>query len=517
LKDNGPVSQQEYVLDEHDTLLSTTDLKGRIIYANEAFVQASGFDREELYGKAHNIVRHPDMPPAAFADLWDTLQQGSTWTGLVKNRRKNGDHYWVRANVTPVRSQGSVVGYLSVRTKPTADEVRRHEVVYRRLQQGDTSIHISRGHAVATGWRRLATRLLNISVAGRLRVALSVVSIGSAAALLINNGPSNAAMAWTWACIPLLLGSAMMAWLYRTLVAPLHQLGGQVNVIASGQRARTLFRHRRDEISGLMRGIEQAGLNLIALVGDIQQKANQVNQDSSRMQQGNEDLSRRAEDAAASLQQTAAAMEQLAATVQHNAGTSEQATRLAVDAEAVAQSGVALVRQVQTTMKGIAEASQRVADITGLIDSIAFQTNILALNAAVEAARAGEHGRGFAVVASEVRALANKSATAAQEIRGLIDASQQRVLNGDAVAREAGDIMSSVQESVNRLVGFMQEIQGATREQAEGVAQINTAVSRLDELTQHNASLAVQSFAVSQSLGQQARELDDAAAVFKVS
>jgi len=200
MKNNGPVTQHEYHLDEHETLLSTTDLKGRITYANEAFVRASGFEREELLGKAHNLVRHPDMPEAAFGDLWTTLEQGQTWTGVVKNRRKNGDHYWVRANVTPVRHNGAVIGYLSVRTVPSADEVRAHEAIYHRIQAGERGWRVRRGFAVPSGWRRVLPWWRSLSVAARLRLAFAVVALGSVAAPALAASAQGVSGVWLILC-----------------------------------------------------------------------------------------------------------------------------------------------------------------------------------------------------------------------------------------------------------------------------------------------------------------------------
>jgi len=166
------VTQQEYVIDEHDTLLSATDLKGRVTYANDSFLRCSGFEREELYGKAHNVVRHPDMPEAAFADMWATIQSGRTWTALVKNRRKNGDHYWVRANATPIRSGDEVVGYLSVRTRPEREAVQGHEGLYERLRGGASGLGLRWGHVMHSGLLGLASRWRFVSLAGRMRLGL---------------------------------------------------------------------------------------------------------------------------------------------------------------------------------------------------------------------------------------------------------------------------------------------------------------------------------------------------------
>ena len=514
MRDNGHVSQREFPLEEEDTLLSTTDLKGRIVYANDSFIRCSGFDREELYGKAHNLVRHPDMPEAAFGDMWRTIQSGRPWSALVKNRRKDGDHYWVRANASPIRRQGEVVGYLSVRTKPDAQAVEQHQALYQRLRQGDTRLGLRRGHVLLTGWVHAWSRWKFVSLAARMRLGvLGVWLLGAGQVWALSSGATpevGAAMAvWTLAMLTVAL------WLRQAVHRPLGLVLEEAQAVASGQRARTLFPERADEIGCLMRSIEQAGLNLLSLVGDIQGKSQQVSEGAADLQQGNDDLARRTSDAAASLEQTAAATEQLATTIQANSDTARQAAEMATQAVSVAARSADMVAQARNSMAGIAASSRRVADITTLINGIAFQTNILALNAAVEAARAGEHGKGFAVVAAEVRALSIKSADAAREIKGLIEASTEQVEAGARSVTGAGGAMAEAVGAVERLAAMMGTIRMASQEQATGVAQINVALNRLEQATQDNAAQVRNNAVLSHSLSEQAQRLDEAASVFR--
>lgn len=195
MKNNGPVTQREYPVGEHETLLSATDLKGRITYANDAFIACSGFQRDELYGKAHNLVRHPDMPAAAFDDMWSTVKSGRTWTALVKNRRKDGDHYWVRANAAPIRQQGEVTGYLSVRTRPDRDSVAAHENVYREIRTGSRQLGLLRGQLVRKSLMGLYTRWRFVSLATRMCLGLSVLWLVGAAAMAWSGGGAGIAMA----------------------------------------------------------------------------------------------------------------------------------------------------------------------------------------------------------------------------------------------------------------------------------------------------------------------------------
>lgn len=513
MKINGPVTQREYPVQEDATLLSSTDLKGRITYANDAFIACSGFEREELYGRAHNLVRHPDMPPVAFEDMWKTIQGGRTWTALVKNRRKDGDHYWVRANAAPIRSQGEITGYLSVRTCPDPDSVRQHEALYQKIHQEGSGIRLDRGHAVRAGWAGWPQRWRFVSLATRMRIGLALVcSLGLAGLVGVARQPELLWPAVTGWGLVLLAGGG---WLRVAVHGPLHKLVEQAQAVASGQRAQPLFLHRGDEIAAVMRGIEQASLNLISLIEDLRGKVTRLRGGAQDLQQGNEALARRTRQAAASLEETSAASEQLAAAIGHNSDTATQAEQMAVQAVAVAARSATLVARAQENMGDVAASSRKVADITGMIDSIAFQTNILALNAAVEAARAGEHGRGFAVVASEVRALSIRSAAAAREIQQLIETSDAQVQACQRTVAAAGTALTEAVGVVEQVARMMQDIRAAGQEQTHGVAQINQALAQLEQVTQLNASQVEHNAQLGQLLSAQAQLLDEAASVFQ--
>jgi len=286
--------------------------------------------------------------------------------------------------------------------------------------------------------------------------------------------------------------------------------------IASGDLTQTLEAHGSDEIAELTAGLAQMQESLRGIATRVRSTAQAVSSASTQIAAGNTDLSSRTEEQASSLQQTAASIEEMTAAVNQNARNAATADEVASSAAKVAQRGGEAVDEVVRTMESIQESSKRIADITGVIDSIAFQTNILALNAAVEAARAGEQGRGFAVVAAEVRSLAQRSAGAAKEIKGLIADSVERVQDGGRLASDAGRTMIEVVESVTRVSGIIAEIANATNEQSSGIVQVNTAVSELDKATQQNAALVEESTAASESLRLQAIEMVDAVAVFKL-
>jgi len=274
---------------------------------------------------------------------------------------------------------------------------------------------------------------------------------------------------------------------------------------------------REGDQSSLLHALSGMRDGVADIVSRVRQASESVATASTEIAHGNLDLSQRTETQASALEQTAASMEQLSATVQHNAEGARQANELAQAAATVAVSGGEIVGDVVETMKGIHESSRRIADIIGVIDGIAFQTNILALNAAVEAARAGEQGRGFAVVASEVRALAGRSAEAAKEIKSLITDSVERVAQGGVLVDKAGVTMTDVVQSINRLTGIVSEISMASTQQSEGVAQVGQAVTQMDTATQQNAALVEQSAAAAESLKLQSRQLVEAVSVFKIS
>ena len=515
MRNNQPVTQREFDYPDDATLMSVTDAQSHLTYANAAFVAVSGFKREEIIGQPHNMLRHPDMPKEAFADMWKTMQGGDSWSALVKNRRKDGDHYWVRANAAPVRRNNQLVGYMSVRTKPTRAEVESAEALYRDLREGKAGGRaLHKGLLVRTGMLGWSSSLQTMSVAWRIRwSSLTGVAIvvGTCAAAGIGAG-----------ALGIVVGAAALAavigniWLEAQIASPLATVVRVAKNAAAGNPERNVTLNRVDEIGMLLRAVNQSALNLRSLVDDVSEQTDGVHLASSEIAQGNNNLSQRTEEQAAALEETAASMEQLSSTVNQNADNAKQANQLALGASTVAIEGGEVVSQVVTTMKGINDSSKRIADIISVIDGIAFQTSILALNAAVEAARASEQGRGFAVVASEVRSLAGRSADAAKEIKGLINASVERVDQGTRLVDQAGVTMTEVVNSIKRVTDIMAEISAASAEQSTGVAQVGEAITQMDQVTQQNAALVEESAAAAESLKSQAQQLVSAVSVFKL-
>ncbi len=310
------------------------------------------------------------------------------------------------------------------------------------------------------------------------------------------------------------VASGLAVWITRSITQPVARAIRATESIAAGDLSITVAAEGKDEVAQLLRALSAMKDQLARTVDGVRGNADSVATASAQIAQGNIDLSQRTEEQASALQQTAATMEQLSTTVRHNADNARQANQLAQGASAVAARGGAVVSDVVNTMKAIDEGSRKVVDIIGVIDGIAFQTNILALNAAVEAARAGEQGRGFAVVAGEVRILAQRSAAAAKEIKSLITASVEQVEKGTGLVGQAGQTMQEIVGAIQRVSDIVGEISEASAEQSNGVSQVGQAVSQMDQVTQQNAALVEQSAAAAESLKEQARQLVDAVAVF---
>ncbi len=305
-------------------------------------------------------------------------------------------------------------------------------------------------------------------------------------------------------------------WLINSIRRPLVQANEIAERIAAGDLSTQVGVDRSDEFGQLLLSLRNMNQALGGMIQEVRYGTDNIAQASAEIAMGNQDLSQRTEETSGRLQQAASAMAQLTSTLQQTAGNAQQATQLAEQASGVAQRGGAVVGQVVSTMNDIHASSQKIADIIGVIDGIAFLTNILALNAAVEAARAGEQGRGFAVVASEVRSLAGRSADAAKEIKQLIQASVERVADGARLVHEAGATMQEIVQSIERVTLTMAEINAVAAEQRDGIAQVSEAVSSLDQMTQQNAALVEESAAASHSLSEQSQNMKSVVGRFKV-
>ena len=529
MRTNLPVTQREFDYPADATLMSSTDTHSRILYANEAFIQVSGFTREELMGQPHNMVRHPDMPREAFADMWATLKQGESWTALVKNRCKNGDHYWVRANATPVVRGGQVQGYMSVRTRPSREEVQSAEQLYQRFREGRAgSLAFHKGLVVHQGLGRWRSVFQLMSLRWRLAMGPLLITAFSIACGLLA-GLNHAQLAWLVAADVVAAGLGMW-WLNAQIARPLEQIHKQAAAVASGQPGENMNLNRVDTIGMILRAVNQSGLNLRSLIDDVSSQVHGLRDAAQEIAQGNHDLHGRTDATAAQLQQTAASMTQMTSTVRANTQTALDANSFASEASGAAQHGGEVVGKVVHTMRDITDSSRKIADIISVIDGIAFQTNILALNAAVEAARAGEQGRGFAVVADEVRTLASRTQKSTEEIqktieqlqsaaRSAVQKMQQSTVQAEqsvSSANQAGESLQVITTSIRRIREMNQHSASATEEQQSMANTIVNHVVDIVKHTEHSSQSAGNIAKASRELANLAQNLENITRLFRV-
>lgn len=517
---NEPITNVEYVLPEGEVIITRTDIHGNITYANQAFLSSSGFLLGECMGQPQNLIRHPHMPRQAFEDLWRTIRAGKAWTGVVKNRRKCGGFYWVRANVTPMLENGRAVGYMSVRVKPTSQEVAAADVLYKNLREGRAKhIRLREGEVIDTRLPGRIRRLLPLPLGIGTWLMLGAIAALFGAILVLQSfgaAPGIATAICVAAVLGMLLALVNAVYVTRCIASPLRH-ASQMAVRIIGGDVSCSFDDSSDlDMRRLTRLLNQMNAKLLGVLKDTRLGIDDVLAGAQQIVVANEELSSRTNNHAAGLEETASSMEELTSTVKQNADNAAQANQLTARASQVTKRGREVVHEVVGTMNGIAAASRRIADILGIIDSIAFQTNLLALNAAVEAARAGDQGRGFAVVAQEVRALAQRSAGSAREIKDLINDSLGRVETGTRLVADAGTTMDEVVTSVQQVTDIVGEIMCASREQSAGIEQINQAVTDMDQMTQQDAAMAQRVIEIAGSLRQQSNRALEAICAFNL-
>ncbi len=694
---NQTATSNEYIVREGALLVSVTDANGKILAVSPEFIQVTGFSNDELVGKDHGALRHPDTPEAVYEDLWKTLRAGRPWTGLMKNRRKNGDYYWDIASVTPLVEGGVHTGFMTMRTKPSAQQIRESSELFQKLRTGsDKTLRLSEGRPVRTNWRQSLNPLRNLSDKAKrwLDTLFGVLVLSAAAALLVY--PQLPGGAEPRMAVALLLLLRCGLWVSRVMLSAqrrkeltedtvsfiqdlaaghfhttfksagtyktnevqralltlrikmgyqiaeerrkaslqrqaldsasaslmladenqrivytnasanrmfqeaeadfrkdlpgfqadkvigsdidvfhqnaVHQrqavtdlkapqttdirLGGralrvvttpvfdadgrrmgttvewmdrtpevraeeEVNTIVSAAHAGDLDRRIDSEgktgfLLVLAHGVNKMVDNMVKVVREVQEAAGEIGRAASEISDGNLGLSERTQEQSSALEATAASMEQMTSTVKQNADNASQANQLAVAARNQAEKGGVIVGKAVDAMSEMNAAAQRIADIIGTIDEIAFQTNLLALNAAVEAARAGEQGRGFAVVAAEVRNLASRSAVAAKEIKGLIHDSVRKVGDCSTLVTQSGSTLNDILMSVKKVADIVGEIAAASREQSAGIDQVNEAVMQMDGMTQQNAALIEQASAASGAMADQANRLVETMSNYRV-
>ncbi len=521
MRKNLPVTGVETELQGDQYLISKTDLKGRIIYANPAFIEVSGFSRDELIGQPHNIVRHPDMPSEVFTDLWHTLKQGRSWVGAVKNRRKDGGFYWVMANASPIVENGELTGFASVRVRADAQQIQEAEQFYQELREGRTRARgVREGRIVARGWRRPWAALSFLAgpslLAAFLRKGLLNIGItgGIIAMVLTTEMPTQSMVTLASALgIGTLMILSYQAVLMRRVLGSLRTATHVAQQIAAGNLTVDTRSLAVQKLEKLGLSLDLMRKSLVSISTDVDQSSRDSQGVAQELSDNSALLEARTHEQAASMQQTTASMSSFSQTVLQTAENAKTSHNLATRSADIAARGNEAVQEVTASMQRILESSRHISNIVSMIDSIAFQTNILSINASIESARAGEAGKGFAVVASAVRSLAQQAASAASEIKQLIQNTSSLTAEGASHAEHAGQTMQEILKSVSEVSVLMGEISAATSEQSVGLTQLTQALGQVDQITTNNAALVHDLSETAQRLNDNGAQLQEAISV----
>jgi aerotaxis receptor len=524
MKKNLPVTNQEVHLKENETIISTTDLKGIITWVNQPFMTISGFSEAELIGKNHNVIRHPDMPAAAFADLWATVKQGQSWRGMVKNRCKNGDHYWVEAFVSPVVSNGKTVGYQSVRSKPLPGQVSAAEKIYKNLNSNPQE-KISK-----------TKRLVDKSFFTRMVVIFLIAGIL----------PLSGDVLWAVGLIPSWLMTVMavasplvliagLVYFHRFMIQPVRQLISHAENMSSGDLKSKIIVQTGDEVGQLQTALKMLQARFDTVIGKLSENSYNVLVMAEKLNVSSSQSYQKLSEQMVDISGVSVASVQMSESIQEVANSAETTAMATQNASDQTRKGTLLVEQLGKTVTRLVgevsntsnvidelhSKSQDVTNIISTISSIAEQTNLLALNAAIEAARAGEQGRGFAVVADEVRNLAVKTQEATSEIHRVLEAMHSNINQAVAVMEEGKEqatlatdqssetlqALSQISSEIANVNLMISQIATSATQQASGSEEISRRMRNISDQSSLNMSIAQMNSEISHQLGQSTEKI----------
>lgn len=514
MKVNHPITNTERTYGEDIEIVSTTDLKGRITYANQEFCDIAGFSSDELLKKSHNIVRHPDVPPAAFADLWDSLKAGKPWMGIVKNRCKNGDYYWVDAYVSPIMEGGKVLGYESVRVKPSQDQVRRAEKIYKLANDG----------------KPLKLRLFEGSIIWRAYASCMAFFIPLLIAFAVYG---NLSVLWATGLFAAVAG--LLYPLAKFVMHPIQTLAADSKTIINNPLIQLMYTGRGDELGQIQVAIQMLKAQQRTSLGRVADAAENISNMAKQAASTAEDTSLGINHQHEEIESLAAAINEMAATVSEVARNANDAAQAANQVrqevgggKQVVNENMEAIRGLTTKLEGVAQAikdleidSRSISKVLQVIQEIAEQTNLLALNAAIEAARAGENGRGFAVVADEVRKLAMRTQDSTREIGGLIEKLQKATNHAvqememskadtDATiehAMKAKQALDTIDMAVSVIDEMNMHIAAATEEQSVVAETINKNIHAINSVADKTQGAIQSTVSISEGLAKQANDL----------
>ncbi|MFT3847933.1 MAG: PAS domain-containing methyl-accepting chemotaxis protein [Propionivibrio sp.] len=528
MRKNLPVTNVETILPDNQFIYSRTDLKGVITEANEAFCNVSAYSRDEMVGQPHNMVRHPDMPEAAFADMWTDLKAGRPWRGVVKNRRKDGGFYWVVANVSPVRENGQVVGYQSVRSRPEREEIVATATAYQKISNGSTSLEIVHGRA---------TRKRSALVKAMTSLRGQMFFVGFLGLLLgcIDLSEAIFGLDFGWGHDVLIGLSIIYSLYFMAFFTP--ALGRDLESVAewsetlltTGNLKRRLSIRRTDLLGSVVNRMDVFVASVQATIQGMADTARQVAKTTHEVDAGMHVVHESAEKQSEATSTAAAAVEEVTVSIgevaEHARSTKEVALNTGdVSREGAKRSGEACatitalagtVKESAEKVETLGQRSAEISHIAGEIKEIADQTNLLALNAAIEAARAGEQGRGFAVVADEVRKLAERTGRATQQISSMIDLIQEdtrravegmrsgasQVEEGVSLVHSAQDALQRINDEMSDTIQRVNEISHASDEQREAMTLLAQNVEQVAAMTEQNVSIVTQAESMVSRLG----------------